>query len=85
MGHNSRSKEDLGDEYDLKDYGKISQEISKERNFIMLPRDHSCDVLVKKVTAFCPCLKNCIRLKWINWINSIGMGNLKKAWLDSAL
>lgn len=52
MRHNSRSKEDLGVEYDLKNCGKISQEISKERNFSMLPRDHSCDVLVKKVTAF---------------------------------
>ena len=23
----------------------------------MLPRDHSCDILVKKVAAFCPCTK----------------------------
>ena len=24
----------------------------------MLPRDHSCDILVKNVAAFCPCMKS---------------------------
>ena len=27
---------------------------SNEKNFIMLPRDHSCDILVTKVTTYCP-------------------------------
>jgi hypothetical protein len=29
-----------------------------EKNFSMLPRDHSCDILVKNVAAFCLCLKS---------------------------
>ena len=29
-----------------------------KKNFRMLPRVHSCDILVKNVTAFCPCLNN---------------------------
>ena len=34
-----------------------TQEVSVEKNFSMWPRDCSCDILVKNVTAFCPCLK----------------------------
>ena len=30
------------------------QEVSEENNFSMLPRNRSCDILVKKVVAFCP-------------------------------
>ena len=29
-----------------------------EKNFNMLPRNHSCDILVKNVDGFCPCLKS---------------------------
>jgi hypothetical protein len=36
---------------------------SEEKNFNMLPRDCSCDILVKNVAAFCPCLKNLPKVK----------------------
>lgn len=38
------------------------QEVSDE-NFSMLLRDLSCDILVKKVTFFCHCLKSLCRAK----------------------
>ena len=34
--------------------GGLIQEVSEE-NFSVLPRNHSCDILVKKVAIFCPC------------------------------
>ena len=40
------------------DYDCLVQEISEEKNFSMWPRDCSCDILVKNVAAFCPCLKS---------------------------
>ena len=49
--------EDSGAQSYLNCWG-ITQEISEEKNFNILPRDHSSDILVKKVTAFCPCLKS---------------------------
>ena len=36
----------------------LALEVSEEKNFSMWPRDCSCDILVKNVTAFCPCLKS---------------------------
>ena len=36
---------------------QLTQEVSEE-NFCMLPRDHSCDILVKNVPVSCPYLKN---------------------------
>lgn len=36
--------------------GSIAQEVSEEKNFRVLPRDF-LKCLVKKVSAFCPCLK----------------------------
>jgi hypothetical protein len=45
--------EDSGAEGDL-NHGVLAQEVSEEKNF----RDHSCDILVKNVAAFCPCLKS---------------------------
>ena len=36
---------------------KFTQELS-EKNVSMLPRNHSWDVLVKNVAAFCPCPKS---------------------------
>ena len=50
--------EDSGADCDLRNDGELTQEVSEEKNFSMLPRDHSCDILVKKVAAFCPCLKS---------------------------
>ena len=35
----------------------MAQEVPEELNFNMLPRDCSCDILVKNVAAFCSCLK----------------------------
>ena len=61
MGHPSRSMEDSGAEGDL-NYGGLAQEIS-EKNFSTLPRDHSCDILVKFGAAFCPCLKSLPEVK----------------------
>ena len=37
--------------------GGLAQEVSEE-NFNMLPRDHSCEILVKNVAALCPCPKS---------------------------
>ena len=54
-GHTSRSMEDSGAEGDL-NCGGLAQEVSEE-NFNMLPRDHSCEILVKNVAALCPCPK----------------------------
>ena len=35
----------------------LAQEVS-EKKFSMLPRDYSCDILVKNGDAFSPCLKS---------------------------
>ena len=35
-----------------------TQEDLEEQNFIMGTRDCSCDILMKNVAAFCPCLKS---------------------------
>ena len=61
MGHTSRSMEDNGAENDL-NCGGMVQEISEEKNFSMLPRDRSCDILVKNVIAFCPCRRRKLRV-----------------------
>ena len=36
----------------------LALEVSEEKNFSMWPRDCSCDILVKNVVTFCPCLKS---------------------------
>ena len=36
----------------------LGQELSEEKNFSMLPRDCSCDILVKNVAAFSHCCKS---------------------------
>ena len=41
----------------------MPEEVSEEKNFSMLLRDSSCDILVKKVIAFCPCLKSLTKAK----------------------
>ena len=40
----------------------------------MVPRDHSCDILVKEVAAFCPCTKNLPKAK----VESVGLIPLAK-------
>ena len=62
MGHSSWSMEDIGAGGDL-NCGGLTQKDSEEKNVSMLPRDHSCDILVKKVAAFCSCLKILMKLK----------------------
>ena len=57
MGYPSRNMEDFVAEYDL-NCVDLAQEVSVEKNFSMWPRDCSCDILVKNVAAFCPCLKS---------------------------
>ena len=49
--------EDRGPQSDL-NCRRLTQEVSEEENFSMLSRNCSCDILVKKVAAFCPCPKN---------------------------
>jgi hypothetical protein len=49
--------EDIGAEGGLNCHS-LAQVVSEKKNFSMLPRDHSCVILVKNVAAFCPCLKN---------------------------
>ena len=41
----------------------MAEDISKEKYFIMLPRDHSCDILVKTVADCCPCTKSLVEAK----------------------
>lgn len=53
MGHPNRSMENSGAGCDLMNCLRLAQEVT-EKNFSMLPRYHSCNILVKKVAAFCP-------------------------------
>ena len=57
MSHPSRNMEDFvaGSNLNCVD---LAQEISKEKNFRMWHKDWFCDILVKNVATFCPCLKN---------------------------
>ena len=52
MGHPSRNMEDSSTECDSMTSGALAQEVSEDKNFSMLPRDHSCDILVKSVATF---------------------------------
>jgi hypothetical protein len=54
MGHPNRNMEDSGAEGDL-NYGGWARKVSekKKKNISMLPRDYSCDILVKNVAASC--------------------------------
>ena len=62
MGHTSKNMEDSGTEGDL-NCGRLAHEVSEEKNFSMLPKDCSCDILVKNVVAFCPCSKSLLKAK----------------------
>ena len=52
MGHASRSMEDSGPEGDLNS-GCLTQEVSERKNFSMMLRHCSCDILLKSVAALC--------------------------------
>ena len=45
---------------------ELVQEVS-EKNFSMLTGNHCCDILVKVVVAFCPCLKSLPKAKVKNF------------------
>ena len=47
MCHTSRNIEDSGTK--SYNYGGLIQEVSEQKMFDMLPKDYSCDILVKKV------------------------------------
>ena len=57
MGHTSRSMEDSSAMWGL------AQELSEEKNFSVLPREHSGDILVKNMAAYCPCSKSLLETK----------------------
>lgn len=52
MAHASKRVEISGAEFDLMNCRVLTLVVSEEKIFNMLPRDHSCDILVKKVAAF---------------------------------
>jgi hypothetical protein len=57
-----------------------AQEVSKEKNFRMLARNPSCDILIKNLAAFCPCLKSHLEAMGERFrFNCIGKQNLKIA------
>jgi hypothetical protein len=57
MVQSGRNMKDIGAESDLNCGGLLAQKVSED-NFSMWPRDCSCDILVKNVVTFCPCLKS---------------------------
>ena len=83
MSHTIKNMSDSGAGVDL-NCSHLAQEVSEEKNFSMLPRDHSCDVLVKTVAAVCPCPKRLpeAKLKRFRLI-SLAKENLKQPSLDS--
>ena len=56
MGHTSRNMEVNDAEFDLMNCWGLPQEVSEEENFSMLPRDHSSNILLRNMVAFCLCL-----------------------------
>ena len=56
MGHTSRIIEDVN-------CGGLTQEVSEKKNFSMLPRNHSCDILAKNIAYFCHCPKSLPKAK----------------------
>ena len=56
----SRSKEDSGAENNV---GPTHEVSGWGINVSKSPRDHSCDVLAKNVSGFCPCPKNLLEAK----------------------
>ena len=54
--HPSQNAEYGGVEGDFNYCRPAGQDVSEGKNFSMWPRDCSCNILVKNVTAFCPFL-----------------------------
>ena len=78
MGHPNRNMEDGGVEGDLNCVILLAQADSEERNCSMQPKDCSCNILVKNVATFCPCLKSPFEVKVEISINCIDKGSLRK-------
>lgn len=57
MGHKSRSRKDSGDSRNV-DYDGPGQEVSEKENIGRWPRYYFCDILVKNMAGFYPCLKS---------------------------
>ena len=57
MDHPSRNTEDISAEGDFNCAG-LTQVVIMEKNFSMWPIDCPCDILMKNVAAFHPCLKS---------------------------
>ena len=74
IGHTIKSMEAEGD----LNCGSLAQEVSEEKDCSMLPRDLSCDILVKNVSAFPPCLKSLPEAK-VKRFRLLVLTNLKTA------
>ena len=61
MGHTGRSTENRDAKSYLNCWGLIKED--SEKNFSVLPRNHSCDILVNEVATFCPCPKSLPKAK----------------------
>lgn len=62
MCHPSRNMEDSGPEWVIWTM-EVWLKRFQGRRILILPRDFSCDILVKNVDALCPCLKNLPEVK----------------------
>jgi hypothetical protein len=63
----------------------MAQEVSEEKDFTMLPGDHSYDVLVKNMVSFCPLLESLSKAK-VKRFRLVALRNVsKKPSIDSAL
>jgi hypothetical protein len=79
MNHPRKNMGDFVAECNL-NCGSLPLEVSVEKNFKMLPRNCSCDILVKNVAAFCLCLKSLLEARIKRFILiCIDKGSLKKA------
>ena len=79
MGHSRRSMEENSVDNDLKCW-ELAQEVS-EKNFSMLPRNCSWDILLNILfVIFCACLKVSLRLKRrVFFIRCVDRRNVKTA------
>ena len=84
MDHSNVNVEDIGGKGNLNCWG-LAQEFSEEKNLSILPRDHSCDILVMNVAAFCPCLKSLSEVKVRRFINFIDKENFKAASYEESI
>ena len=85
MIHTSRSMEDSGVKSDL-NCRNLTQVVSEE-NSSMLPRNYSCDILVKNMAAFCPCPKSLpeVKVKRLGLISLVGKKISRQSSIDSIM